>query len=73
MATLEQREGEEARRMARAAADMATERVDMTRYSFVCDEFAEELAARAEAEGFTIDVGTDAVEEAFEDVGYELP
>jgi hypothetical protein len=59
--------------MAREAADMARERVDLTRYEFVCADFAEELASRAEQDGFTIDVGTDAVKQAFEDAGYEMP
>jgi hypothetical protein len=73
MATVEHREYNEARRMARAAADMATERVDVTNYEFVCEEFAEELATLAETDGFTIDVGTEAVREAFENAGYEMP
>ena len=73
MATVEQRYADEARRMARAAAEMATERVDVTRYDFVCEEFAEELATRAEQDDFTIDVGTEAVKQAFEDAGYEMP
>jgi hypothetical protein len=59
--------------MATAAADMATERVDLTNYEFVCEAFAEELAERAEQDDFTIDVGTDDVKRAFENAGYEMP
>jgi hypothetical protein len=73
MATADYREGEPARRIARTAADMATERVDLSRYEFVCADFAEELAARASEDGFTIDVGTEEVKRAFEDAGYEMP
>jgi hypothetical protein len=73
MATVDQRDGEEARRLARTAANMATERVDLTQYEFVCDAFAEELAERAQEEDFTIDVGTEDVKRAFEEAGYEMP
>jgi len=73
MATVDRSEGEDARRLARTAADMATERVDLTRYEFVCEAFAEELAERAKQDDFTIDIGTEGVKQAFEDAGYEMP
>jgi hypothetical protein len=70
---VDRRDGDEARQLARAAADMAGERVDVTRYDFVCEEFAEALAERADQDGFTIDVDSDDVKRAFEDAGYEVP